>query len=353
MNTEIIGALLRKDLKLFFSNRFFALITVLALVFYVVIYFVMPAEVDSTLVIATYAPSLPEMMVGELAEEGIEMVPLSSAEAVRAAVLAGDYTTGVVLPETFTADLQAGQPTTAVLYFTAEFPPEFRAAYATLFQEIGYQLSGRGLNMNVTQEILGENRATNPIPYREKLLPLFAILVLMMETLGLANLIASEISSGTIRALLVSPMRMEGLFMAKGIFGVGLAFGQAALLMLVTGGLARQGGLILLALLLGAMLVTGVGFLIASVAKDMMSVMGWGILAMLLLMLPAFSFLLPGALSNWIEFIPSYHLVRPVYELANYHIGWADVAPNFGILASSAVGFMALGTIILRRRFTI
>lgn len=59
MNGQMIGALLRKDLVLFFSNRFFALVTVLALVFYAVIYYAMPGTVDETLEMAIYAPNLP------------------------------------------------------------------------------------------------------------------------------------------------------------------------------------------------------------------------------------------------------------------------------------------------------
>ena len=46
--------------------------------------------------------------------------------------------------------------------------------------------------------------------------------------------------------------------------------------MAAVGGLAEGPAIIILALLLAALLVTGVGFLIASLARDMMSVLAWG-----------------------------------------------------------------------------
>ena len=59
MNRRIIGALIAKDLTLFFRNRFFALMSILGIVAYATIYFVMPSSVDETLEIGLYAPVVP------------------------------------------------------------------------------------------------------------------------------------------------------------------------------------------------------------------------------------------------------------------------------------------------------
>jgi ABC-2 type transport system permease protein len=174
---------------------------------------------------------------------------------------------------------------------------------------------------------------------------------LMFETLGLASLIASEISTGTISALLVTPVRVEGLFIAKGILGVGLAFLQALLLMAIVGGLSNQPAMIIIILLLGSVLVTGLAFLVASISKDMMSAMGWGMLAIVVLSLPSFSVLLPGSLTGWVKIIPSYHVVDPVYRIVNYAPTWEEVSANLIILVISAVLFLSAGIIVLRRKF--
>ena len=56
------------------------------------------------------------------------------------------------------------------------------------------------------------------------MLLLFAVVVLMFETLGMSSLLAEEIQTGTIRALLVSPMGTRGLFIAKGSLSVSIVW---------------------------------------------------------------------------------------------------------------------------------
>jgi ABC-2 type transport system permease protein len=351
MTAAMLGALLRKDVILYAGNRFFALVTVLGLVFYVGIYYVMPQDVDERLVMAVYAPGLPERFLSQLEETGIVLAPLPSPEALRAAVADHDYEVGVIFPETFAQRLAAGQDETIQLLFAADFPQEFRELYATIFRELAFAFSGRPLNVTVQEEILGVDRAGAQVPYRDRMLPLFAVFILMIETFGLASLIANEVTSGTLAALMVTPLRVEGLFVAKATFGVGLAFTQVTLLMALTGGLAQQPLLILLALLLGSLLVTGIGFLIASVATDLMSVMGWGILVMLTLSLPAFTVLIPGITTAWVRLIPSYYLVNVVYQVVNSGWGWADAGPDLLALLAFALFFLGLGVVTLQRRF--
>lgn len=351
MNSSMLIALLRKDLVLYFSNRFFAFITILALVAYAAIYFVMPDNVDETLQMALFAPDMPPDLLAELEEAGVILTEMPDAAALRDAIIAGDYEVGVVLPDNFVQNTALGQDATINLYFSANLPEEFKELYRVFFEEIGFTLSGRALNLNAHEEILGTDRSGEQIPYRDRMLPLFAIFVLMMEMMGLASLIASEVTSGTITALLITPLRVEGLFLAKGIFGVGLAFTQAAVLMAVTGGLQQEALLILTILLLGSLLVTGIGFLIASVTKDMMSVMGWGILTIMAMSLPAFTVLIPGLTTDWVKIIPSYYLINVVTQVVNYGWGWAEAGGDMLILLALALLFFALGVVVLRRKF--
>lgn len=351
MDAQMLAALLRKDLILYFSNRFFAFITVLALLFYTATYFLMPADVDETLEMAIFAPNLPASFINQLEEGGVVLARMESVEMLKTAVAAGDQEVGIVLPADFAQNLATGGTETAQVYFNANFPDEFKELYIAFLHELGFMFSGRPLNIEVHEEILGVDRAGNQIPYRERMLPLFAVFILIMEMMGLASLIASEVESGTLSALLVTPLRLEGLFMAKGIFGVSLAFVQVLLLMLITGGLSQQPVLIVCALLLGATMVTGLGFLIASVAKDLMSVMGWSFLGILLLALPAFAVLIPGLMTSWVKVLPSFYLVNTVYQVSNYGWGWADAGSDLLMLLLFALLFLGLGVFTLRRRF--
>ncbi len=350
MNWRIISTLVKKDISLFFKNQFFALITVLGLVAYIVIYFVMPSEVDETLEIGFFSPIDATFMVEVLEEEDILVIERNSVEDLKKGLRNNDYDVGVALSNRFNEQIRQQDEAELTIYFTSEFPVEFQDAYVILFQEMGFIMTGQELNVDAIEEIIGPDMVGDQIPDRERMLPLFAVFMLMMETLGLASLITSELENGTIQALLITPTNIGGLFISKGIVGVGLAFVEAVILMLATGGLSENPVLIMVALFIGALLVTGIGFLIASVAKDMMSVMGWGMLALLTLAIPAMGVLLPGTVSGWAKIVPSYYLVDTVHRVSNFGASWGDMSQNLLMLSAFALVFLILGVLVLNRR---
>ena len=351
MNGRIILTLLRHDLIMFFSNRFIAVITMLALVAYVAIYFLMPADLDEQFQLALHAPNFPQAMLQELADEGLEITFLPTEADLQQAVTNGDEMVGAALPPDFVPTLLRGEQPTITIYYAAALPPEFRAAYRLFFAEFAFMIGGQPLAIEVTEEVLGVDRGGEQIAYRDRLLPLFVIFMLAAEIFGLSSLIAVEISTGTLRALLVTPLRVEGLFMAKGILGVSLAFVQVLFLLAVTGGLHHQPLIVLLLLLLGSTLVTGIGFLIAAVSRDVMSTVAWGALPMIVLSLPAFAVLFPGTTTGWIKIIPTYYLVEPLYQLLNEGAGWGDVGHHLLILAAFSLAFLAAGVVVLKGKF--
>ncbi len=220
-----------------------------------------------------------------------------------------------------------------------------------MIKELAYLQIGQPLAIEVSEEILGPDMVGMQIPPRDRLRPLFAVLLIMTETFGLAYLISEEVERRTIQALLVTPMTVKDLFAAKGIIGISLAFGQAILFMAIVGGMSEQPLIILAVLLLGAMLVTGVGFLMASLAKDMMSVMAWGVVAFIVLIIPTFSIMFPGIISGWVKVIPSYYLVDTVHRAANFGAGWGDVWRNLLMLLGFDLVIVWIGIVALRRKF--
>jgi len=348
MNWQVIKTLVLKDVTLYFRDRFFALITVLSLVFYIGIYFVMPSSVDETLNFAVYSADADAVPSLAFHGQGVAFDVLDSEDALISSVESGDYAAGIVLPADFATQSAAGEAAELTLYYAANLPEELRGAVEALFAG---GLGGMDMsNITLTQEVIGVDRVGDQIPLRERAVPMFAVLILLVETLGLASLIAEERETRTVRALMVTPMNITGLFVSKGIVGVGLAFSQAALLMLVTGGLSHNPLLVLLVLLLGSLLVTGLAFLIASFARDMMSVMGWGVIAILVLTVPAFTLLAPGFSSDWMQLVPSYHLIDAVDQIANLDAGFADIVTNLLVLLVTGVGVLVLGGVVLRSK---
>ncbi|MBA7648542.1 hypothetical protein ES703_56329 [subsurface metagenome] len=347
MNLRIIGALVVKDLSLFFRNRFFTLITVLGLVLYMVIYFIMPKAVNENLEIGLYAPvMLPafEQMQGD----GLKIEQVASEELLKEGVIEGQYIAGIALPADIMEGFISGRKPIISVYFASDVPDEIKDAVGVLIRELAYQQTGQVLTVEITEEIIGPDMLGIQIPPRDRMRPLFAILLIMTETFGLANLISEEIERRTINALLVTPVSVKDLFFAKGITGVSLAFVQAALFMAIIGGMSQQPLIILTALLLGAVLVTGIGFIIGALGKDMMSVMAWGLVILIPLFIPSFGIMFPSIATGWVKVIPSYYLVDTVHRVANFGAGWGDVWLNLLILlgadlALAWIGIMALG----------
>jgi ABC-2 type transport system permease protein len=350
MNLEVIAALVRKDITLYFRNRFFAFITVLGLAAYIAIFFAMPDRVDESLSMGFSGPSLPQEMLSEMEAGGLIFTTYSDEDSLRAAVAAGDEPVGISLSDDFFLDLARGERTRASVYFQSTLPEEFREAYTLLLSELGFMLAGQPLNIEAEEIILGPDMAGQQVPPRMRMLPMLAVIILMMETFGLASLIASEVETGALRALLATPLTTVGLFLSKGTTGVLLAFTQVGVLMAVIGGFQNQPLLIAFALLLGSLLITGLALLIASISRDMMSVMAWGMLALILLAVPSFNLLLPGLTTSWIRVIPSYYLVDTIYRVVNFNAGWSQVGGSLAALLAFSVGFFGLGVAVLGRK---
>jgi ABC-2 type transport system permease protein len=351
MNFRIIKALLKKDLSLFMSNRFYMLITFVGIIFYIGIYFLMPAEVDEELSIGIYADEVPEVISQLSGQEGIVIEYFTDEETMKQSVLDGDYYVGISLPANITETWQSGGIPDITVYYSSSTATEIKDAVVALIEELAYIQTGQSVNYSISQEVLGTDMAGAQISLRERMRPLLAIVILITEILTLASLISVEIEQGTARALFVTPMRTYHLFLAKGLLGVGLAFIQAVLFMALAGGFSHQPLITLLTLMLGSIMVVGIGFLLASAARDVMAVTGWGMLIFVILMIPGFGAVIPGLLSDWAKVIPSFFLTDTVNRVVNYGANWSDVWVNLAILTGFTAVVVYAGMATLRRRF--
>ena len=351
MNFGVIKALVAKDFSLFFRNRFYAYVTALSLIFYLVIYFVMPASVDETLEVGLYAPVLPPVFELIEQDEGIDFIEFESNAALRQAVSDGEFQSGISLPADILEKFAAGEKPQVILYFAASAVTEIKDTIEVMIRELSYLQTGQSLAIEVSYDVLGPDLAGEQIPPRDRMRLMLVIALVVFEMMGLASLIVEEVEQGTIRGLLVTPMSVRDFFAAKLIIGTTLAFSQGLFFMVIVGGLSTQPLIIITALFLGSILFTGSGFLIASLSRDMISSMGWGIIAILIYTIPAFGIMFPGTVTGWAKFIPSYYLADTIHRASNFNAGWGDNWSNLLIL----LGFIALvvfgGIMALRRKF--
>jgi len=350
MSWERIKALVCKDLKLYYRDKFFGVMTVFCIVVFLVIYFVMPSTVDETIVIGLYAPQASSMFLENIEEEGLIIRNVKSEEKLKQAVTDKEVHVGISIPRDMQKSFTAGGKPQVFVYFSSDFSDEIKDIYTILISETINQMSGYGIDIDVQEIVLGPDMGGKQIPYRDRMLPLFVFMMLFMGTFGVATLITSELEIGTVQALLVTPMKVIDLFAGKSITGIVLAFSQAAVFLIITGSLTHNILFIIVALLLGSVMVTGMAFFIASISKDLMSVVAWGSLLMIVLFIPGVAVIFPGPVSGWIKIVPSFFLIDILHRAVNFDIGWSGNFRSMMFLIGFNIVFVFLGIITLKRR---
>ena len=217
-------------------------------------------------------------------------------------------------------------------------------------REAAFAISGSPLPVEFQEEILGVDRVGDQVSLREKFRPLLAFLVLMIEMLSLAGILAGEMQSRTVTAVITTPARVSDFLIAKIVFGALLAFSQVVLLSVAIQSLGQEPLLILTLLLLGSLLVTAFALIAGSYGKDFISVMFFSLLFIVPMMIPAFGLLFPGSASAWIQAIPTYGLVQGITDVTAYGAGWAESWGNLGLVAAWTVAAFVVGLAILKRK---
>lgn len=350
----ILWAILRKDATLFARDWLFIFLTFLSVATFVTLYFLLPADVDQTLSIAVRGRSL-EPAFRQLAEvEGEQALGISfydDTDALRNAVASGETEIGIDFPDEFIATIQAGRPVTVTVFSRPSLPPEFSQAVSTMVREITLALSGNSLPVTEPAEesvIVGPS--VGPIPLRDQLKPLYAFIILIMEALALGSLIASEIQQRTATAILVTPASITDLLVSKTVLGTLIAFSEAMLVMIIIRGLGPTPLIVVGAVFLGAILVTGVAMIAGSAGKDLVGTMLLGMMFLIPLAVPAFSVLFPGSPAAWVTYLPTYGLVNAIVQSVIYGAGWAQVGGDLLALTGWCVVFLLVGALTLRRR---
>jgi ABC-2 type transport system permease protein len=323
----------------------------------VALFWVLPASVEETVPLGVHLdggrPLLAGLQVGG-ATAGVDVVAFDDGDELAAAVLEGhEVVAGLDFPDGFLAAVAAGEPTTVRVLLPADAPEELRPALTALVRELAFSLAGEPPPVTLPEldeAIVGVDRSGDLVSLREQLRPFFVFVVLLVEMFALASLVAAEIHQRTITAILVTPARVVDVLAAKSILGTALAFGQAVLILLATGTFTRGWPILVVALLLGAVLVTGMAMISGSLGRDFLGIVGWSVLFMLPLAVPAVAVLFPGTAATWVQALPTYGLVRVIIGVTAYGDGWSAVATDLVMLTAWGVAAFAVGVLVLRRR---
>lgn len=403
---SIVGALLKKELKAYSRDKIYLFLTLLVLVLIPVAFNFLPESVDEDLTLAV-SPSIGAMVgdakdtlrsmgatdeqLAQLDEadlsqeqEGLLLIEFDDPEQMRSVIegkleawrtedgtlifrdkeadeakpedaekLSLDI--GIAFPQSFIGDVAAGEKgVTVTVYSDANVPPEIKGAMESFVREAAYQLAGKDLPVAMADEsslVLGEDRVGDQVPLKDKFRPMVIFMVLLMETFSMASLVSTEVLQRTVTAVLVTPARVSDFLLSKTIFGTFMSMGQGLFVLLLVGGLTSENwSLVLVTLLMGSMMFTGVALFVGASGKDFMGQLFYSMLFVIPLLIPTFSVLFPGTAAVWVKVLPTYPIIDTLVGAMNYGATWSDSLGSLAYAAGWLVVLFIGGLFALKRK---
>jgi len=376
----IITVLLKKDFIQFSRGRIYSILSAVGLALFIAVFWLIPNTVTESVAIGLVHHDLDAMVAMIEGEQGLELVPFADEQSL-GKVISGEMTlwrladgtltelpakekpkdaekvplaAGIAFPPDFLRLTAAGQDAAVQVFINDDTPQEIRSVLPAMIREISFAVAGFPLAVTEPDEasvMLGVDRYGAQISLRERMRPMLAFFVLMMETFALSSLIAMEVSQKTVTAVLATPAKVWQVLLAKTVFGAFLAMFQAVVLLIAIQAFTASNWLLLLGTcLLGSLMFSSVAMLVGSWGKDFLENLFLVMIFVIPLLIPAIAVLFPGASPAWTRFIPSFGVMQVLMDVTAYGAGIAEVLPMLGISVLWTLLLITLGLLVLKRK---
>ena len=344
----IVAALLGADLRGWVREKVFFALSFAGVLIYAGVSYLLPDTVDESLRVGVRAPAGAPALLP--AAPGLRVIPFADGEALRAAVAEGAVE-GAEGREELLVGLDFAAPGAVTVHLSPKAPPELAAAAATAVRELAFAAAGQPLPVTLpplSELVRGEAEVGARASLRARMRPLAALMVLGLEMLSVASLVARELQRRTVIAVLATPATALDWLLSKLLFGGIVAFAQAILLLLLIGALFTAPGQMLALVGLGTLLFTGFGLLAGARARDFTEVLFYSFLLLVPALVPAFAVLIPGPTHALVKALPTYPLAVAFLK-AGEGATWAALLPYVGATAAWLAAIVGVGALALRR----
>ncbi len=271
----------------------------------------------------------------------------TSAE-LREDVARGRLDMGLVLPIDLEVKLQEGRaPTLNFLTWGESLLRHRTQLGAALVTQI-IDLAGHDLPVETQVILLGDQES---IPWDIRLFPLVVIITITLGGMMVpATFIVDEKQKRTIKALLVTPVSLEELLVAKGISGVLISMIMGAIILTINQAWGVEPLLLGLVLILSSILVVMWGIIMGLLVSDITNLFtAWKTIG-ILLFAPAFLFMFPQ-IPEWVSRVfPTYYMLGPIVDISLQNARFGDVAGDL-IVLGVLILITLLATRLVARRF--
>ncbi|MFC2070514.1 ABC transporter permease [Chloroflexota bacterium] len=347
MNIKNTGILLSKE----FINGPKGFIFIWALVLPIVLSFVF------SLVFGTLFSEKPKL--GVIDEGNSQLVQMlvehdsivyreyNSIAEMEEAVESGSVDMGIVLPDGFDSAVQQGQKTELSAYVWGESLAKDRVILSVTIADLLRELAGQEVPVEIESITLGDEVI---IPWSDRLLPLIVLMAVFIGGIFVpATSVINEKEKKTLNALVVTPVSIEDVFLAKGLFGIILSIFIGVVVLLLNQAFGTHPLLLVLLLALGAIMAAEIGLICGALIKDFTTLFAIWKSGGILLFGPAIIYMFPQ-IPQWIgRIFPTYYLLEPIITISQQGGSWADIAVNVFILIGIDVVLIGLVTLTLRK----
>lgn len=280
--------------------------------------------------------------------DGVEVTRFDDADTLKRRVRDNDLDAGLVLPAGFDDQVAAGARPLLEMYVGGESLASNRIILAVTTLDLVRELGGRPAPVTVDVVALGDSE----LPVSTRLVPLIVMYALLIAAVFLPSFsIADEREKGTIRAVVVTPVKLTEVMAAKGMLGLVLALPMAIVTLWLNDGLGARWVPLVTVLAVAALLCAEIGLIYGAASKNVNGVFtlikGTGFL----LMGPTVFYLFPDW-PQWIaKLFPTYWVINPIHEVTVNNAGLGDVGGELaiGLLVIAAL-VAPLGLLVRRLR---
>lgn len=288
-----------------------------------------------------------EIRAALLDMEGLELTVLDSEAALKEGVEEGDFDGGLVLSADFDAALRGGSKPLLEIYVGGESHASDRLVIAVTTIDLVRQIEGSAAPVEVVIERMGDGEL---LPLDLRLVPFVVIYALLGAGIFLTGLmLVEEKEQGTLTALLIAPLNLREVLLAKWLLGFVLAVLMSLITLALNGGFGGQVGTVTLAVVVGAALSAEIGILLGILAADSTTlfalIKGLGIF----IIGPVIFYVFPDW-PQWIaKLFPTYWVIDPIYSAAVLGNGLGEVYGNLLIASAIIIAMIPVLAAVTRR----